>query len=95
MLVLVERLRNTNHQVESLVTMTLLQRTARLLLQISGEYGPEIKTTQAELAQRLYATREKVNTKLKQLERLGSIKIGHGKILIKDASKLLNQLDMS
>ena len=94
MLVLVERLRNTNHQVESLVTMTLLQRTARLLLQISGEHGTEIRTTQSELAQRLYATREKVNTKLKHLERLGSIKIGHGKILIKDASKLSDQLEM-
>ena len=91
---LVARLRSTNNQVESLVTLTLLQRTAKLLLQISEKTGPEVKTTQTELADRLFATREKVNSKLKELERMGAIKTGHGMILIKDISRLSEQLDL-
>lgn len=92
MSVLVDRLRTTNQQVESLVTMTLLQRTAKILLQISSSKGPKIEVTQTELAERLYASREKVNSKLKQLEDMGAVKRGHGFILIKNAEKLLAQL---
>lgn len=92
--VLVARLRNTNDQVESLVTLTLLQRTAQLLLQISRKTGPEIKITQNELAERLFATREKVNSKLKELERLNAIQTGHGKILIKNKSRLSESLNV-
>jgi CRP-like cAMP-binding protein len=91
--VLVTRLRETNQQVESLVTMTLLQRTSQLLIQISGRTGPEIKTTQTELAERLFATRERVNSKLKELERMGAITTGHGKICILDVEILSKQLE--
>jgi len=90
---LVARLRGSNHQVESLVTLSLLQRTAQLLLKMSEQSGPEIKSTQIELSERLFATREKVNTKLKELERMGAIKTGHGKILVKDGQRLEALLD--
>ncbi len=79
---LVARLRGSNRQVESLVTLSLLQRTAQLLLKMSELSGPEIQSTQVELSERLFATREKVNTKLKELERMGVIKTGHGRITI-------------
>ena len=80
--VLVTRLRGSNQQVESLVTMNLLQRTAWMIFQISEKTGPEINLTQTELAERLSASREKVNTKLKELESFGVIKLGHRKIEI-------------
>lgn len=92
MTVLVDRLRTTNQQVESLVTMTLLQRTAKTLLQISRLTGPDIKITQTELAKRLYASREKVNSKLKELEIIGAVKRGHGTILIENPEKLSSLL---
>jgi len=93
--ILVTRLRDTNKQVESIVTLSLIQRTAHLLLDIAGKTGPEIQTTQTELAERLFATREKVNSKLKQLERIGAIKTGHGKILVRNADLLLAQLQLT
>lgn len=89
MTVLVARLRTTNQQLESLVTMNLLQRTAKILLQISSVEGPEIKVTQTELAERLYASREKVNSKLKDLEAMGAVKRGRGVILVENADRLL------
>ena len=92
--VLVARLRNSNQQVESLVTLTLIQRTAQLLLNISDKNGPNIRTTQFELAERLFATREKVNTKLKELERMGAIELGHGQIKVVKAARLSAVLDM-
>jgi len=92
--VLVARLRGANQQVESLVTLSLLQRTAQLLLFINDQTGPEIRSTQTELAERLFATREKVNTKLKELERMDAIEIGHGKIKILDSGRLSELIDV-
>lgn len=80
--VLVQRLRNSNYQVESLVTLSLLQRTAQILLRISDKEGDEIKITQIQLSERLFASREKVNIKLKELRRLGAIKTKLGSIQI-------------
>lgn len=90
---LVKRLRESNEQIESIVTKSLLQRTVQCLLQISSHQGPELLITQTGLADRLFATRERVNSKLKHLERLGAIKTGHGKILIKDVERLLSIVD--
>ena len=95
MKVLVARLRGSNKQVESLVTMSLLQRTAQILLSISSRSGPEISITQNILANQLYATREKVNSKLKELERLGAIKTGHGKIIIENSFKLSSVIEIT
>lgn len=86
--VLVERVRTTNDQVASLVTLNLLQRTAQLLLQLRGKQGDHIKITQTELSERLFASREKVNVKLKELEQLGAIETGHGKIRITNGEAL-------
>jgi len=92
--ILVGRLRGSNQQVESLVTMSLLQRTAQHLIYLSQRSGSPIQITQNELALRLHATREKVNSKLKYLERLGAITTGHGKIKINNLTKLANAVEL-
>ena len=92
--ILVNRLRQSNFQIESILTMSLLQRTAQILLQLSSHTEPEIKITQTNLAFRLHATREKVNSKLKELERLGAIKTGHGKITVTNEDVLKSALDI-
>jgi len=92
--VLVTRLRGSNQQVESLVTLSLLQRTARLLLQIYESHGKEIRITQTELSERLFATREKVNVKLQELAQMGAIETGHGKIMIQSSERLAALLDL-
>jgi len=91
--VLVARLRGSNHQIESLVTLSLIQRTAQLLLRLSDAEGLEIKITQGQLSERLYASREKVNRKLAELVQMGAIKTGHGKILIESKDRLGALLD--
>lgn len=91
--ILVGRLRSANQQVESLVTMSLMQRTAQILLHMHEKSGPDLKVTQNELAERLFATREKVNSKLKELERLGAVKTGRGAIKIVDPARLNALLD--
>ena len=80
LIVLAERLRKSNHQVEALVTLSLLQRTAKLLLDIHAREGDQLKITQRELSERLFASREKVNARLKSLEKLNAIAIRRGTI---------------
>ena len=70
--ILVNRLRQSKQQIESILTMSLMQRTSQILLQLSKTSGPEIKITQTNHALRLDATREKVTSKLNELERLGA-----------------------
>jgi len=89
--VLVTHIRNSNQQIESLVTLSLLQRTARLLVQLSHVDNETIKITQRELGERLFASREKVNVKLKELEQMGFIKTGHSKVVVLKRA-LLNRL---
>ena len=91
--VLVSRVRAVNQHMECLITLNLLQRTARLLLTLSDLGGSEIKITQSDLGSRLHASREKVNSKLKELEKKGAINCGHGKISIVDREKLRNLLE--
>ena len=93
MSVLVQRLRGSNSQVESLVTQTLLQRTARLLISLDKAKGSPISVTQRQLGERLHASREKVNGKLKELENLGAIKTGRGQINILNAGLLIRTLE--
>lgn len=88
---LVRRLRNSNHQIESLAALTLLQRTAQYLLSLSKKEGETLTLTQKELSERLHASREKVNVKLKELERMGAIERGHKKIKIL-SSRLLEDM---
>jgi len=85
---LVERLRKSNNQVEALVSQSLLQRTARLLLDIQLKGSDTLKITQSQLSDRLFASREKVNTKLKLLEKLQAIETHRGSIEIIDSEVL-------
>jgi len=85
---LVTKLRSSNDQVESLVTLTLLQRTARMLLLLGDKMGDKLSITQAQLSEHLFASREKVNSKLKELERMKTIELGHGSVTILDRDAL-------
>jgi len=87
---LIARLRNSNNQIESLVTLSLLQRTAQLLLSMSKTDGHVLLITQKQLSERLFASREKVNAKLKELETKGVIKCGHRNIEIVSVDQLEN-----
>lgn len=86
--VLVTKVRTVNEQMESLITLNLLQRTARLLLTLSDLAGSDIKITQSNLSNRLHASREKVNAKLKEIEKAGAIECGHSRIQILDRERL-------
>ena len=88
LIVLAERLRKSNHQVEALVTLSLLQRTAKILLDIQRAKGDRLEITQSQLSERLFASREKVNAKLKILEKLNAISIRRGTIDILDVDVL-------
>ena len=79
---LIGHLRKSNDQMESLVNLTLSQRTAKILLELYEKEGRVINVTQQKLSERLFASREKVNASLRALENNGSIKRGHRKIEI-------------
>jgi len=90
--VLVGHIRKSNGHIESIVSLSLLQRTAEILLSMSEKDGKLLRITQKELSQKLYASREKVNAKLKKLETRGAIKRGHQKIEILSESILKNMI---
>ena len=81
---LVGRLRRADDQIEAIMFLPLKRRLADLLLDLFRAHGPELKTTQAELANRLTATREKVNVNLQVLQEAGAIKLGRGRIWLID-----------
>ncbi len=93
--VLVNRLRHSNHQVESLVSQSLSQRTARLLCLLQAQKGDVIKVTQKQLSDRLFASREKVNEKLQVFEARGAILKTRGRVEIVnlDTLKKLSDID--
>lgn len=93
--VLVSRVRATNQQMECFITLSLMQRTARLLLNLANIDGTELHFTQSDLGDRLHASREKVNSKLKELEKMGLIKCGRGKITILKPNGLSMLLDIT
>ena len=64
--------------------LPLKRRLADLLLELFRAHGPELRTTQADLANRLTATREKVNVNLQILQEAGAIKLGRGRIWLID-----------
>ena len=80
--ILVTHLRSSNKQIESLVSKSLLQRTANLLIELNKLEGPIIRLTQKQLSEKLFASREKVNFQLKKLEEKNAIKRGHRMIEI-------------
>lgn len=87
----VSKLRRTNTQVESIFVSPLIARLADWLLGVA-ENGPDqgssIFITQSELAERLLASREKVNICLQKLKRDDVIIISRAKIEIVDFNVL-------
>lgn len=79
---LVQRLRNTDMQIEAITLLPLRSRLATLLLDLNRMYGSQINITQSDLAERLSATREKVNVNLQTLREIGAVALGRGKIEI-------------
>lgn len=85
---LVGRLRRADDQIEAIMFLPLKRRLADLLLELFRAQGPELKTTQADLANRLTATREKVNVNLQILQDAGAIKLGRGRVTLLDEETL-------
>lgn len=85
---LVGRLRQADGKIEAIMFLPLRRRVALLLLDLFAQHGPELKITQADLAQRLTASREKVNVSLQFLQTRGAIALGRGKITLLDAELL-------
>ena len=81
---LVSRLRVTDAQIESITLLSLRTRVAGLLLDLSAAQGSMIKITQADLAERVSATREKVNVNLQSLQSKGAVALSRGRIEIVD-----------
>ena len=88
----VKKLRGSNQQIECVHFQTLRTRLAGLLHKLWHEHandtGVIIHITQSELADRLSATREKVNVHLQAFKDAGAISIGRGKLEIIDQAML-------
>lgn len=85
---LVQRLRQADDQIEAIMFLTLKRRLAGLLIDLFEAQGPKLKITQADLANRLTATREKVNVNLQVLQEAGAIKLGRGQVTLLDQAAL-------
>ena len=68
--------------------LPLKRRLADLLVRLFQAQGSELKITQADLAYRLTATREKVNVNLQILQDLGAIRLGRGRVTLVDEQVL-------
>ncbi|MEO1242984.1 MAG: Crp/Fnr family transcriptional regulator [Pseudomonadota bacterium] len=91
--VLVARISSSNIQIECLATLSLRARLASLLINfVETEDQAIMRVTQSELADRLSATREKVNQHLRALHRTGSILLSRGRIEIIDRDALLDEI---
>ncbi len=85
---LVRRLRESDHQIEAIMLLPLRRRLAVLLLDLFRLHGGQLSITQNDLADRLSATREKVNVNLQKLQDLGAVELGRGKIKLVDRDLL-------
>ena len=96
MLVLCDRLRRTNEQVEDLAFLHLESRMAKALLRLleeSGEpptrAGPAaVRISQRALGERVGGSRESVNKHLNAWKELGIVSIEKGAIVIRDVAAL-------
>jgi CRP-like cAMP-binding protein len=88
---LAAKLRATNQQVESVSFRPLAERVATLLSALAADRGAppvSLVITQAEIAQRLGASREKVNVHLQDLKAAGAITLGRGRIVCVNLDRL-------
>jgi CRP/FNR family cyclic AMP-dependent transcriptional regulator len=99
LVVLCERLRRTNEQVEDLAFLDLETRIAKTLLRLAHEGAPApaaarvgVKISQRALGELVGGSRESVNKHLQDWKRLGIIEIEKGSIVICDADALADCL---
>jgi CRP/FNR family cyclic AMP-dependent transcriptional regulator len=96
LVVLCERLRRTNEQVEDLAFLELEKRLAKALLRLAEEVGAGIapgppggvKISQRALGEIVGSSRESVNKHLQDWKRSGIIAIEKGAIVIRDRASL-------
>jgi CRP/FNR family cyclic AMP-dependent transcriptional regulator len=96
MLVLCERLRRTNEQVEDLAFLDLEARIAKVLVRLAEENGITdeptqpvgVKISQRALGELVGGSRESVNKHLHDWKRSGIITIEKGAIMIRDIDAL-------
>src|SRR3954454_17172458 len=96
MLVLCERLRHTNQQVEDLAFLDLKARISKVLLRIADESGTgktQIKPVAVRISQRalgelIGGSRESVNKHLHVWKQLGVVAVEKGAIVIRDMAAL-------
>lgn len=95
MVVLCERLRRTNEQVEDFAFLDLEARIAKVLLRLAQEEAPHspasrlgLKISQRALGELVGGSRESVNKHLQDWKRSGIIAIEKGAILIQDIDAL-------
>lgn len=81
---LIGKLRRTDAQIENISLRSLQARLARLLLDLTSDGRDTISATQAELADMLSATREKVNGHLQSLQTSSAIALRRGAVDIRD-----------
>ena len=96
LVVLCERLRRTNEQVEDLAFLDLEARIAKVLIRLAEEDGADrprtgpaaVKISQRALGELVGGSRESVNKHLQDWKRSGIIAIEKGAIVICDAEAL-------
>lgn len=88
---LTSKLRQTDLQLEDISFRSLKSRLAELLYKFATDGGRARgvwQITQTELADRLGATREKVNAHLQEFQSVGAVNLSRGKITFVAAEKL-------
>jgi CRP/FNR family transcriptional regulator, cyclic AMP receptor protein len=95
LIVLCERIRRTNEQVEDFAFLHLETRIAKALLRLAQEEGQRapashlgLKISQRALGEIVGSSRESVNKHLQDWKRLGIIELEKGSILIRDVEAL-------
>ena len=96
LIVLCERLRRTNEQVEDLAFLDLEARIAKVLVRLAEENGEAgaaarsigVKISQRALGELVGGSRESVNKHLQDWKRSGVIDLGKGAIVIRDLKTL-------
>jgi CRP-like cAMP-binding protein len=100
LIVLCERLRRTNEQVEDLAFLDLEARIAKVLMRLAEENGKGqsgtapvgVKISQRALGELVGGSRESVNKHLQDWKRSGIIAIEKGSIVIRDIEALADLL---
>ena len=96
LIVLCERLRRTNEQVEDLAFLELGARIAKVLVRLAGENSEgqprehplAVKISQRALGELVGGSRESVNKYLQDLKRSGIVTLERGEIMIRDREAL-------